>query len=175
MGRGKILKNNKGFTLIELMIAIAIIGILALVLIPKVAGLKDNAKLTGLDTNVRVAISVAEGMVDDSAYTADQAGCTLLETDLNTKLTANAAANPFSKAVTVVAGAPGAGVAAPAYQYIVTAATESTDDAPFAGGAAYAGTVHFDAYVDATGSVKVRFSRCDKAGAVILAKEKTTN
>lgn len=45
----------KGFTLIELMIAIAIIGILALVLIPRVGNMKNQARIAGIQTNLRTA------------------------------------------------------------------------------------------------------------------------
>lgn len=36
-------KNNKGFTLVELIVVIAIIAILALLLVPQVIGYLDNA------------------------------------------------------------------------------------------------------------------------------------
>lgn len=47
-------KKDQGFTLIELMIVIAVIGILAIVLVPKVGTVKTQAKSAGLDTNVRM-------------------------------------------------------------------------------------------------------------------------
>lgn len=47
-------KKDGGFTLIELMIVIAVIGILAIVLVPKVGSVKTQAKTAGIDTNIRL-------------------------------------------------------------------------------------------------------------------------
>lgn len=46
-------RKDSGFTLIELMIVIAIIGILAVVLVPKMSGVKDSAKSAGATTNAK--------------------------------------------------------------------------------------------------------------------------
>ncbi|MGI6450041.1 MAG: competence type IV pilus major pilin ComGC [Desulfitobacteriia bacterium] len=56
--------NNTGFTLIELMIVIAIIGILSMVLVPKVSAIKTQAKEAGLDTNVRMIRAYAESKIE---------------------------------------------------------------------------------------------------------------
>ena len=183
MGRGKILKNNKGFTLIELMIAIAIIGILALVLIPKVAGMKDSARAAGLDTNVRIAVSVAEGMVDN--YAATDAGALKLEQDLKSKLEANKIENPFTKdknVIETVATTPADGNAA--FAHTDSAAAEATDDTydstatppayTFAGATDYKGMVFYDAYVD-EGVLRVRFIPCGSDGLAMTGKAKATN
>lgn len=44
----KIRKNEKGFTLIELIIVIAVLGILAMILLPKFTGFKENAVAAGV-------------------------------------------------------------------------------------------------------------------------------
>ena len=61
----RLLRNKKGFTLVELMIVIAIIGILAIVLIPQAAKMRENAKLSGVDSNMRMVQSQIEGVIDN--------------------------------------------------------------------------------------------------------------
>lgn len=57
-------KREDGFTLIELMIVIAVIGILAVVMVPKFGGVKDSAKTTGVITNVRSVESYVNANID---------------------------------------------------------------------------------------------------------------
>jgi len=59
----KKIMNSKGFTLVELMMVIAIIAILALVLIPKAAFMKQSAKDAGLETNIRVVEATATNLL----------------------------------------------------------------------------------------------------------------
>jgi len=61
----KRLRNRKGFTLIELVVVIAILGILAVIAIPRFTGTQDRAKDRTHNANVRtiesaVSVYVAE-------------------------------------------------------------------------------------------------------------------
>jgi len=46
-------KKKTGFTMIELMIVIAIISILATIIIPKMTGARDKSKLEACKTNLK--------------------------------------------------------------------------------------------------------------------------
>ncbi|SHH46351.1 type II secretion system protein [Tepidibacter thalassicus] len=65
----KRLKNKKGFTLVELIIVIAVLGILVGIAVPKFSGIQENARKKTDITNAKMisdAISVllAEGKID---------------------------------------------------------------------------------------------------------------
>lgn len=61
-------KKKKGFTLIELIVVIVILGILALVVVPKVGGFTSDAALSSHNANVRTLQSAA------MMYTAENPG-----------------------------------------------------------------------------------------------------
>jgi type IV pilus assembly protein PilA len=66
-------KNEKGFTLIELMIVIAIIGILAAIAIPQFNAYRARSFNAGANTDLRNAMTAQEGYyTDHDTYTDDE-------------------------------------------------------------------------------------------------------
>lgn len=90
--------KKKGFTLIELMIVLAIIAILAIVLIPKAGILKSSAKDTGVTTNV----NTVRAFVETKAANDNYLDATAMYDQIKTKFTGdNVIVNPLTKANTI--------------------------------------------------------------------------
>ena len=53
-------KGDKGFTLIELIVVIAVLGVLATLIIPKVVGVKSEAETAAMDANARIIKNALE-------------------------------------------------------------------------------------------------------------------
>lgn len=70
-------KNKKGFTLVELVVVIAILGILAALAVPKLMGSRKNAAITAHNANVRTLEGAANLAV------ADGAGAVVWDKDTN--------------------------------------------------------------------------------------------
>lgn len=63
-------KKKKGFTLIELIVVICILGILAAILVPRFAGFTDKANKEASQTEARTILSAASAVLADDPTTA---------------------------------------------------------------------------------------------------------
>ncbi|HEY8909665.1 MAG TPA: prepilin-type N-terminal cleavage/methylation domain-containing protein [Desulfosporosinus sp.] len=95
-------RKDEGFTLIELMIVIAVIGILAVVLVPKVGTIKTQAKSAGIDTNIRMVQAYGQSRITSWANAGTSVST--IEADFQSALTGGTdlMANPFSRSTTVI-------------------------------------------------------------------------
>ena len=167
----KKIRNLKGFTLIELMIVIAIIGILAIVLLPKIGSMKTETKLEGLTTNMRVAEAMVNKIVID--YEASDPLLADIETDVITRL--SDVKNPLTDAAagtTCTAGVALAGAA-----FVHPADTLPANVLPVIvadGDLSFRGMVGIQAYATGT-QVSVKLIPYDNDGNPMVKKIKTIN
>lgn len=72
-------RNKKGFTLVELVLVIAILGILTAIAIPKLGSSRETAKVRTHNANVRILKSAA------AMYLADNPDATSDQGEINVK------------------------------------------------------------------------------------------
>ena len=64
----KKINNKKGFTLVELVVVIAILGILAAIAVPKFASSQEQARINSHNTNVKTLESAAVMFVAEKGF-----------------------------------------------------------------------------------------------------------
>lgn len=179
------MKNKKGFTLIEIMIVIAIIGILAIVLIPRIGSMRDSAKLAGIDTNMRVAEGIAQSLLN--SYAPAIASESSFETTLASKLATGDADKDASNPLTSVTGAGSVTAittSGGAFAYIASDYTAPTTKSTILtdlqttltanGNPALKGVIYYVCFVDsADNSLKVTFIPIDQTGKAMAEKQVT--
>ncbi|HAE92706.1 MAG TPA: prepilin-type cleavage/methylation domain-containing protein [Tissierella sp.] len=80
-------KNKKGFTLVELVVVIAILGILAAIAVPKLSKSRENAAIAAHNANVRTLESSATLAVSEGSTAITWDGESETKEDNNDKKT----------------------------------------------------------------------------------------
>lgn len=144
----RVLKKREGFTLIELMMVVAVIGILVAVLVPRIGATKNEARMSGIDTNVRTVQSAIESNI--GRFQRNDANN---PTNFATRI--SNASNGLQNPLRVVAqnGVTSATVPTTAPATAVVAITDATVAAPTTADADLAGTLVVTCTIDANNAI----------------------
>lgn len=120
MKKKNLVQNEKGFTLVEIIAVLVILGILAAVAIPKYFDLQGEAKIKALDAAMAEAVSRVNGrfgqqLLAGSPWSAITYSNATLGTDLGdfTLNVTNVAANSITLTVTAKVGTAAYGATIP--------------------------------------------------------------
>ncbi len=163
-------KKDSGFTLIELMIVIAVIGILAVVLVPKVGTVKTQAKAAGVDTNMRAVQGYVQSKIN--GWANEGKTITEVNADIIATFTTEKIPNPYTSTL-VVADDGAAATADPLNNalFLLDADVAGADVTAAPNAAKTKGTIVLSLTDDADGTVtSIKLIPHDDTGTAITGK-----
>lgn len=168
----KLFTRKKKFTLVELLGAVMIMAFIATIVVPKIGGVKDNTKVAGVDTNLRMVNAYVQSVV----HNYDSTKVSLFEDELKDAFTEDDLINPFTKGKGIVNRTDLATKKGAAFSDTTDntkATVTSTWEGAFSAKPEMAGSVLVAAYPDPNGTdgIEVALIPFNKSGKPVLSKK----